>query len=178
MPTLHTDTTIHSAPHEVWTHLTDFPRWENWNPFLSDVRGAATTGDRVSVTLQLDQERMADYLRAIAPEHHPVRQASYPQRSSTYRCTVTANEPDRLLAWASKSWWRGSYAHRFELYAVDEGTLLRNVVTMKGLLPRIGWHMIKVLYLAGIRMMNDGLKAWTESAAQRTDGRLFEQRNA
>lgn len=40
---------ISATPEEVWTGLTDFQAYENWNPFLKSVEGEFIVGEKVKI---------------------------------------------------------------------------------------------------------------------------------
>jgi hypothetical protein len=47
------DTTIdiNASPARVWEVLVDFPRWKDWNPFVTSVVGTLAVGDRLHITV-------------------------------------------------------------------------------------------------------------------------------
>ena len=51
MKQLHSEVLIEASPTEVWTVLTDFARYADWNPFVVNVTGTPEVGERLSVTL-------------------------------------------------------------------------------------------------------------------------------
>jgi hypothetical protein len=46
---------IEASPEEVWHHLTDFPSYPEWNPFIANVVGEVKVGSRLIVTLNLQE---------------------------------------------------------------------------------------------------------------------------
>ncbi|MEO3814220.1 SRPBCC domain-containing protein [Sphaerisporangium sp. B11E5] len=104
---------IAAAPEEVWAVLTDFSRYEEWNPFVIRAEGEATVG----TTLTLDIRPPG----GTASTHHP---------------TVRIAEPGRHLRWlgtAGKPWLL-SARHDFVLEPAGTGTRLRHSETFTGLL--------------------------------------------
>ena len=45
-----------SAP-EVWAILSDFPRYAEWNPFITEISGNAQVGERLRIALSLPEGR-------------------------------------------------------------------------------------------------------------------------
>jgi hypothetical protein len=50
---LHTEIEISAPAERVWTVLTDFPRYGDWNPFIRAVSGEARQGGRLEIDLEL-----------------------------------------------------------------------------------------------------------------------------
>ena len=180
MPTLTNEITIAATPDEVWLTLVDFPRWENWNPFLRDLEGVALAGERVTVTVYPQMDHLREQLaERDADNPLQLQNARALNKSSTYKTTITHYRPGRLLAWRKTSWWSGNYEHRFELHAVGAGeTRFVNTVTMTGWLVNMGWQAaIRPIYDGGTNLMNTALKVWMEDAGAREETGLFEERN-
>lgn len=47
-----TSTTIQASPKTVWTILTDFNTYPAWNPFIKNIKGDASVGYKIDVTIQ------------------------------------------------------------------------------------------------------------------------------
>ncbi|MGZ5299516.1 MAG: SRPBCC family protein [Actinomycetota bacterium] len=98
---------IDADPDTVWSVLTDFGAYPDWNPFITSIDGDQTMGGTLHVRLQ-------------PPEG----------RGITMDPAVTVNEPGRVFAWLGKlggvpHLFDG--AHRFELEPVDSGRRTRFV---------------------------------------------------
>ena len=50
--TVRTETVIDAPRRDVWGTLTDFPRYDDWNPFITSVSGAAREGADVDMRLR------------------------------------------------------------------------------------------------------------------------------
>ena len=44
-----TKVSINASPAKVWQVLTDFAKYNEWNPFLIEIHGKAATGERLNV---------------------------------------------------------------------------------------------------------------------------------
>lgn len=51
MRVLETHIDIDAAPEEVWSVLTDFDHYGEWNPFITRIEGPVVIGERLSVTI-------------------------------------------------------------------------------------------------------------------------------
>ena len=49
---LHTEIEIEASPGTVWGILTDFDRYEDWNPFIVSSSGKAVVGEKLTNRLQ------------------------------------------------------------------------------------------------------------------------------
>ncbi len=49
---LSTTIEINAPADRVWTILMDFPRYPNWNPFLRQIDGEPTVGNRITARIQ------------------------------------------------------------------------------------------------------------------------------
>jgi hypothetical protein len=57
----HTETTVDAGAGTVWTVVTDFETYEDWNPTLIRARGAPEIGERLSLRLSLPNGRTVPY---------------------------------------------------------------------------------------------------------------------
>lgn len=69
---------IPASPSTVWQVLTETDRYDDWNPFMTDLSGRLAVGERLTVTI------------------HPG------QRSTTFRPTVLAIEEGSLIRWRGR----------------------------------------------------------------------------
>jgi len=49
---IRTEIEIESSAERVWNLLTDFAHFPEWNPFICQVKGSASTGNQLTVTIQ------------------------------------------------------------------------------------------------------------------------------
>ena len=133
------------APAEaVWAVLADLPRYAEWNPFIVKAAGELETGKRLEVTLR--------------PPGH---------KATTFRPTITALEPGRLLRWLGHTGMSGVFdgEHTHQLVPTGPGSC-RYVQS-----ERFGGVMVPFLgkmiadAQTGFRDMNVALKTRAEAAA-------------
>jgi hypothetical protein len=107
MHTIDTAVTIDATPAAVWHVLTDFDRYDEWNPFILRASGRVAVGE----TLELH----------IRPPGG---------RTSTHRPTVVAAEAGRRLTWvgAASPRWLLVAEHDFQLALDTTGTGVRTVL--------------------------------------------------
>jgi len=55
---LRSEVEINAPPSHVYAVLTDFPRYELWNPFLTSVRGELAVGRKLSVEMSLPEGKI------------------------------------------------------------------------------------------------------------------------
>lgn len=118
MPTISTSIDIEAAPERVWRALTEFDTYADWNPFIREGSGEAVVGSTLT-------------LRMYPKNGRPV----------SFRPTVLAAEPGRLLRWKGRFVLPGLFdgTHDFELTASATGTRVVQSEAFSGVLvPFLG----------------------------------------
>ena len=77
---LRTEIEIEAAPEQVWSVLADFPRYNEWNPFIVRAKGELVRGQRIEVMLSM-------------PESN---------REMTFRPELVVVDPARELRWKGR----------------------------------------------------------------------------
>jgi len=130
-------TTEIAAPVEkVWAELIDTAAYPEWNPFIEELTGDLTVGERLQVR--------------IAPPGG---------KAMTFRPTVTVVEPGLRLEWLGRLVMPGIFdgRHGFTLEATETGTRLTQEETFSGaLVPLTAKTLAKTE--TGFREMNEALK--------------------
>lgn len=104
------------ARDEVWSVLTDFAAYRDWNPLNVAAAGVAASGARVRMTF-------------IDPGH--------PGRTITQDVKIVAAEAPSRLAWVGAVPLLFCGEHYFELTGKGPVTELRHGERLSGLLPRL-----------------------------------------
>ena len=52
MKTLKTDIIINAKPEKIWSVLTDFESYPDWNPFIRNISGIKKVGEQLNVQIQ------------------------------------------------------------------------------------------------------------------------------
>jgi hypothetical protein len=136
---------IAATPEEVWAIITDFGKYEEWNPFILHAEGEAVAG----ATLRLH----------IRPPGGT---------GMTHQPTVLVAEPARHLRWLGRTSipWLLSARHDFVLEPIGEGTRLRHREEFAGLLV---FFLKRTLNQTekGFAALNQALKHRAERPADR-----------
>jgi len=100
MQTLHASADIDAPAERVWSIVTDFARYPEWNPFIVRAAGEQRVGARLEVTIR-------------APD----------VRAVTFRPRVLDVEPGRLIRWKGQLWLPGLFdgRHALSVEPLDEG---------------------------------------------------------
>jgi hypothetical protein len=137
-----TEILIQAPPKKVWTILTDFGKYPEWNPFIKSVTGEVAVGKEISILL-------------APPESSEM----------TFSPTVLAFEPNKELRWLGHFWFTGLFdgEHKFEL--IDNGngtTTFRQSEKFGGILVWLFSSKLDVNTVNGFKLMNEKLKELAE----------------
>lgn len=140
---LRTETEIHAPPARVWSVLTDFVAYPDWNPFISRVSGALEVGSVLSVVVNPPGGR-----------------------EERLKARVLKVEPESEIRWLARLWFKGLFdtEHFFLVRPTESGgTRLVQGQNVSGLLLRTLTPTLT--YTArGFVGMNTALKRRVESA--------------
>ncbi|GAB3655326.1 SRPBCC family protein [Glycomyces tarimensis] len=62
---IETSARIDAPPHKVWSVLTDFPAYGQWNPFITAISGTLAEGERLDVTLTRSDGKVQRFKPAV-----------------------------------------------------------------------------------------------------------------
>ena len=140
---LDTSIEINAAPQKVWDIITDFGSYGQWNPLSPAAEGKLEQGAVLKITI--------------------VPAGGKPMAA---KCTLTALEPGRKIAWMGKAPIPGmmSGEHALEVEALPDGrTRFRNSEVMRGWL----FPLMRGSYERGFKpqfhAMNEALKKRAEA---------------
>ncbi|HEX7339909.1 MAG TPA: SRPBCC domain-containing protein [Rhodanobacteraceae bacterium] len=139
---LHTHIDVAASPQRLWSVLTDFRRFPEWNPFIRSIQGSLRKGAKLDVRL--------------GPPGGDIM---------AFKPMVTRVEPGRVLAWlgvlAAPWLFRGE--HVFRLEPLEGGhTRMHQSETFGGLLLPLLRRRLEVDTRRGFEAMNKALKARVE----------------
>jgi hypothetical protein len=144
---LDTEITIRGTPEQVWSVLTDFAKYPEWNPFIRGASGEAKTGARLKVRI------------------HPPG-----ERPMTFRPTVREASPRHELRWLGHLWLPGLFdgKHVFRIESAGVGqTLFRQSERFRGILVPLFPNAMYEQIRRGFEAMNRALRETVEK--QRDD---------
>ena len=99
---IRTEIIIQATPEKVWTILTDFEKYPQWNPFITSVKGQVEQGNTIQIRIE-------------PPNGNGM----------TFKPTVLTKNENRELRWLGKFLFSGLFdgEHKFELAENGDGTL-------------------------------------------------------
>ena len=134
---------IQAPPSRVWSVLTDFAAYAEWNPFLPSVEGEARRGAKLAIRL--------------APPGKP---------AVAVRPTITVLEPPKRLVWRGFALAPGFFdgEHSFHLTPLgDAGCRLVHAERFTGVLVSVVGPLLLDATRQGFINMNKALKLRAES---------------
>ena len=139
---LKTEIMIGAGPDKIWEHLSDFPSYPSWNPFVTSVEGQISEGASFKVTLQ-------------PPGGKPM----------VFKPRCLAYKPGKEFRWLGHLLIPGLFdgEHIFELQEKENGqTQFIQREKFKGILVPLFKKMLETQTRAGFEKMNQALKERAE----------------
>ncbi|HEY4127664.1 MAG TPA: SRPBCC domain-containing protein [Gammaproteobacteria bacterium] len=141
--TRHIDTEIliQAPPTRVWSVLTDFASYPDWNPFIVSLAGKAEWGERLAVRIRTGDGK----------EHR-------------FRPLVLQATAPTRLRWLGRVGVPGLFdgEHDFELQPEQGGTRLLQRETFQGFLVPLLWRSVEPATREGFEAMNAAFKTRAE----------------
>ncbi|WP_031571153.1 SRPBCC domain-containing protein [Acidithiobacillus thiooxidans] len=134
---------IAASPERVWSILTDFPAYPQWNPFIHVISGAAKPGEKLRVTIQ--------------PEG---------RRAMTFRPKVLKAANQQELRWLGHLGIPGLFdgEHYFQLTTISNGhTRFTQGEQFSGILVGVFLSSMEAATTGGFQAMNQALKNRAEA---------------
>lgn len=137
-----TEIFIHSTPEKIWSILTNFNNYPNWNPFIKSIKGEVKVGNKITVRIE-------------PPE----------SKGMTFKPKVLTFEPNKELSWLGHLMFAGLFdgEHKFEI--IDNGngiTTFRQSEKFKGILVSLFKKQLDNNTKRGFEEMNKKLKEFAE----------------
>lgn len=148
MKSLTSEITINAGPDAVWSVLTDFDSYPEWNPFIVSIAGAKNVGGRLVVNIRPPGSR-----------------------SMTFKPVVIAFEPEKEFRWKGKLLIKGLFdgEHRFKLKDNHDGTTqFQQGEDFSGLLVGMTGKTLDQTH-QGFVLMNEALKKRCEAKPDVSD---------
>ncbi|MFZ1036788.1 MAG: SRPBCC domain-containing protein [Smithella sp.] len=134
---------IAATPERVWSILSNFPDYPNWNPFIRTIRGTPEVGASLVIQIQTGGTK-----------------------SMTFRPTVLSAVPSRELRWLGRFLVRGLFdgEHRFSIQPIAEGKIkFRQSELFSGILVPLFKGTLDRNTKRGFEEMNRALKMKAEA---------------
>src|SRR6185437_17113402 len=115
-----TEILIQAPPERVWSMLTDFAAYPDWNPFIESIEGRAEWGERLTV-----------HIRAGGSAH-------------VFRPVVLQATAPTRLRWLGRVGFPGMFdgEHGFELKAESSASRLLQTESFQGFLVPLLWRKV------------------------------------
>ena len=146
MKVLHPEIEIDAPAERVWHLLTDFASYPQWNPFIRNISGQPTKGERLEVRLEPPGGR-----------------------GMTFKPEVLNAEPNRELRWLGHLLMPGLFdgEHSFIIQPLEEDRVrFVQREAFKGVLVPIFARSLEANTQRGFEEMNRALKERTEAASE------------
>jgi len=99
---IRTEINIRTTPEKIWTILTDFEKYPQWNPFITSIKGQVEQGNKIQVRIEPPNGK-----------------------GMTFNPTVITKDKNKELRWLGKLLFSGLFdgEHKFELIDNGNGTV-------------------------------------------------------
>lgn len=96
-----TEIVINATPEKVWSVLTNFENYPNWNPFITSITGNVQVGNKISIR--------------IKPPN---------SKGMTFKPKILTYQENKELSWLGHLWFSGLFdgKHTFKLIDNGDGT--------------------------------------------------------
>lgn len=141
MKTLETNIEISASPEKVWSILSDFHKYPEWNPFIKDLQGKAKVGEKLKVR--------------ISPPN---------SKAMIFQPTVKSVIENKEFSWLGRFLFPGIFdgEHIFKIEPTESGSLFTQKENFSGLLVPLLWKSLDRDTREGFRQMNEALKERAE----------------
>jgi hypothetical protein len=137
-----TEILIHATPAKVWSILTNFDNYPNWNPFIKSIKGDIKVGNKITARIDPPQAK-----------------------GMTFKPKILTFETNKELKWLGHLLFAGLFdgEHKFELMDNGNGTTtFIQSEKFKGILVPLFKNMLDNNTINGFNEMNGKLKELAE----------------
>lgn len=145
MRVLETRIQISASPEKVWSILTDFETYPEWNPFITNAQGQIKVGAKLTIDLS------------------PPR-----TKAMVFKPVVKSVVENREFSWIGHFLFPGIFdgEHIFNIKPTESGCLLIQKENFSGLLLPLLWESLDKDTREGFEQMNQALKEKAENENQ------------
>lgn len=137
-----TEILINVSPAKIWSILTNFEDYPNWNPFIKSIKGEVEIGSRIIARIEPPQSK-----------------------GMTFKPKILALETNKELRWLGHLLFSGLFdgEHKFELIDNGDGTTtFKQSEKFKGILVPLFKKQLDNNTKKGFEEMNNKLKELAE----------------
>ena len=142
MRKIETEIIIEADINKIWSILTDFDKYPNWNPFIKSIVGNIAEGEKFKVVLEQPDSK-----------------------AMTFKPTCIDFKKNRRFSWLGHLGFPGLFDghHIFELTDLGNGKIkFEQNENFKGLLVPLFWGQLDTKTRLGFTLMNEKLKELSE----------------
>jgi hypothetical protein len=145
LKTLETNIKISASPEKVWSILTDFKTYPEWNPFIKNAQGQIKVGAKLTIDLS------------------PPR-----TKAMVFKPMVKSVVENREFSWIGHFLFPGIFdgEHIFKIEPTESGCLFIQKENFSGLLLSLLWKSLDKDIREGFEQMNQALKEKAENKNQ------------
>jgi hypothetical protein len=142
MREIRTEIEITAPLTKVWSILTDFDNWAEWNPIVVQASGVASVGSKLNMTMRCGDDKAVN----------------------KYMPVVTNVEELKLFRWRATMMADFIFTNDkvFELEEIDSGTRLIHIEAFSGMLVSLFWGKMEKSIQPMLESMNNALKSKAE----------------
>ena len=131
---------------QVWRILTDFDRWADWNPMVTQASGSASVRSKLNITMRGPASKGA----------------------MKYQPTVLEVNPPKNLRWRATMMGGLLFTNDriFELKEKNGGTEFINIEKFSGLMVPLFWNKMNQFVVPMLEKMNAALKDRMEAKSE------------
>lgn len=138
-----TEIIIEATPQKIWTILTDFKNYPNWNPFIKSIIGNVKVGNKINARIEPPNAT-----------------------GMTFKPTILIYDTNKKLSWIGNLFIKGLFdgEHTFEIIDNKNGscTFIQSE-KFNGILVPLFKKMLDVNTIQGFDLMNEKLKELAEN---------------
>lgn len=137
MKNLETEITINASKEKVWSILSDFNNYKNWNPFIRDAKGEMILGTKLVNTIYIGESK------------------------NVFNPTLVEVIPNKSFTWLGSLYFKSFFSgrHYFEIQEITENKVkLIHGEDFTGIISGLVFNKISENTKAGFVLMNEALK--------------------
>ncbi|MGB0885955.1 MAG: SRPBCC family protein [Chitinophagales bacterium] len=141
MRNIETEIIINASKEKVWSILSDFKNYKNWNPFIKHSEGEMKIGEKLENHIYIDDKK------------------------NVFNPTILELTPNKSFHWLGSLLFKGFFSgrHYFEIQEISENKVkLIHGEDFTGMISSLVFNKISESTKAGFVMMNEALKLESE----------------